>query len=232
MYIRRLGSYALLSAVAVAPIVAACGGADHGAGPHVPTPPASGGPSSAAAATAPDGGAAPTGPSTTKPEGPAGSGAGPMKPITASAMETQIKELGLDMKALPALGKIERPKLMKVMQSFSKALGTKCEGCHEPNDFRAWTPKKKVAAKMWDEFVRKLALEDGSPLYCDSCHNGRMEFLDHHDKKELGKWMDTNFVSKLRRVDKQDHGCDTCHGDPFEGEFLKAWAAAPASPKK
>lgn len=216
---------ALLAAVAGAPIVAACGGGGGEAGgPQAPTATASAGPSGTITATPPDGGATPTGP-VTGDAGQAPSVAmGPMKPIAASTMEADLKDLGLDTKALPALNKIERPKLMKVMQSFRKALGTTCNGCHEPNDFRAWTPNKKIAGKMWDEFARKLAFEDGKPLYCDSCHAGHMQFLDRHDKKELAKWMEDNYVAKLRRVDKKDHGCETCHGDPFEGQFLKTWA--------
>ena len=47
--------------------------------------------------------------------------------------------------------------------------------------FAADTPQKRVAQKMWDEFVRKLSLPDGQPLYCDSCHQGKLTFLDRSD---------------------------------------------------
>lgn len=202
-----------------APVIAACGGG----GPQPPTSPTAT-PTASGTAPAPDGGAVPATTSTAgkPPEGPKE----PMKAIAASQMEAQLKELGLDPKKLPPLGKMELPKMKKVMATFTKALGTTCNGCHDPNDFRAWTPKKKIASKMWDEFVVKLAREDGSALYCDSCHQGKMTFLDRHDKKDLGKWMDANFVGKIKRNDKKDNGCETCHGDPFEGDILKIWAKA------
>lgn len=138
-------------------------------------------------------------------------------------MDADLKAIGLDPKSLPPLGKMEPEKLRKVMKTFTKSLGVQCKICHNGDDFRAPTPNKKVAEKMWDHFVRDLAMEDGSGLYCDSCHNGQMHFLDRHDKKALSGWMDANYVSKLKRVDQKEHGCETCHGDPFEGDILDGW---------
>jgi hypothetical protein len=117
------------------------------------------------------------------------------------------------------------------MPTFAKSLGVKCQYCHDNNNFKAWTPHKRVASKMWDEFVVKLSLDDaggaaGGALYCDSCHGGKNELLDRHDKKALSAWMDANYVAKLRRVDKKEHGCETCHGDPFEPRFVEAWHKA------
>jgi hypothetical protein len=137
-------------------------------------------------------------------------------------MIDKLKEAGLDPKKLPKLSQIERSKIGKVMNTFTKALGYKCMDCHT-DDFKAWTPKKRVAEHMWNEYVAALAMDDGSPLYCDSCHQGRAKLLDHHDKKAVGTFMKANFVEKLKRVDKKDHECSTCHGDPFEGDILKAW---------
>ena len=93
-------------------------------------------------------------------------------------------------------------------------------------DYEAPTSNKRLAKKMWTSFVRGLRQVDGSPLYCDSCHQGNMKFLDHDHKKpeELSNWMEANFVAKLERSDGAKHGCETCHGDPFDGHFLSGWA--------
>jgi hypothetical protein len=142
---------------------------------------------------------------------------------TASRMAEDLSRLGLDPLHLPPLNKLSPDTLRKVMPSFARSLGVKCEACHAPDDFKAPTPAKKAAAGMWQRYVVELAFEDGSPLYCDSCHGGRRTFLDRHDAKALGAWMDASYVAKLRRADKQPHACETCHGDPFAPRFLAAW---------
>ena len=139
-------------------------------------------------------------------------------------MAEELKKLGIDPLKPPPLNKLSPDVVRKLMPTFAKSLGVKCIGCHDTNDFKKWTPNKKVASQMWQHFVVDLSLEDGSPLYCDSCHGGKMEYLDHKDKKALSAWMEANFVQKLKRRDKKEHNCETCHGDPFEGEFLKQWA--------
>jgi hypothetical protein len=146
-----------------------------------------------------------------------------MTAIANTTMTADLQAIGLDAKTLPTLAKLEPEKLRKVMRTFTKSLGIKCGDCHNESDFSAPTPMKKIASHMWDDYVRALAMNDGSPIYCDTCHQGRPKLLDRHDKKALGKWMDANFVSKLTRRDKKDHGCETCHGDPFEGHILAAW---------
>ena len=209
--------------------LAACGGGgETGPGAQVPTASATAPATPTASATGPTtttttptASATGTGTAATPP-GPA---VGPMNPIKASAMEADLKALGLDPKKLPPLGKMEPEKLRQVMKTLTKALGTQCTGCHDANDFRAWTPNKKVASHMWNDWVRGLAMEDGSVLYCDSCHQGHMKFLDRHDKKALSGWMDANFVSKLKRLDKKDNSCESCHGDPFDPKFLDKWEA-------
>ncbi|MBS2014962.1 MAG: hypothetical protein JST00_18875 [Deltaproteobacteria bacterium] len=215
-------SLALVTLVGAAAPLAACGETPP---PQVPTPNVP--PSGSASSTAPT----PSTPGTS----PAGTGSGStattpppakgaMKAIMPSAMAADLKALGLDPKALPPLSKVPPDKMRPLMMTFKKALGVECTGCHDAGNFKAPTPKKKIAAKMWDQFTRSLAMEDaGSVLYCDSCHQGSMEFLDTHDKKALSAWMDANFVSKLKRVDKKDHSCETCHGDPFEPKFVHAW---------
>lgn len=158
----------------------------------------------------------------------AGAAASPVvgnRPLAASAMAGELQKLGLEAGKLPQLGKMEPDKLRQVMKTFNKALGVKCSGCHDPNDFRAPTPNKKVASRMWDEYVRRLAFEDGSLVYCDSCHQGQATFLDRHDKKMLGDWMDANFVSGLRRDEneKKTLECSSCHGEEMEMRFLATW---------
>ena len=218
----------LVFSVAVASILAACGPADGGKEPQTPPAPT--------ATTEPPPSPAPT--TTETPPSPTGTGAatpppptpGPMKPVMASAMAADLKEIGIDPKNLPAsLNKLDPEKLRKVMKTFTKALGTQCNGCHDPNDFRAPTRNKKIASRMWTDFTKALTMQDGSLLYCDSCHQGKMEFLDRHDKKALSAWMDDNFVSKMKKVDKKDHSCATCHGDPIEGQiFTTLWKIPPS----
>jgi hypothetical protein len=149
-----------------------------------------------------------------------------MKPIAPSNMVAKLREIGLDPAALPPLNKLEPKMLRDVMNTFTKSLGVQCSHCHE-KDFKAPTAKKKIATHMWNDFTRSLAMAEGpaagGTLYCDSCHQGRAEFLDRSDLKQLGAWMQENYVDKLKRADKKDHDCSTCHGDPFEGKILKKW---------
>lgn len=146
------------------------------------------------------------------------------KGIAPTAMEAELKELGLDPKALPPLNKMEPNTLRKVMKTFNKALGVQCNACHDTKDFKAPTAQKKIASHMWNDFTRGLALEGGGALYCDSCHGGQKEFLDRSDKHKLAEWMQTHYTAKMKRVDGKEHGCETCHGDPFEADiFGKLW---------
>ncbi|WP_146655249.1 cytochrome c3 family protein [Labilithrix luteola] len=221
----KLVAHVMLAAgLAVSVPLAACGGGGGGVEPQTP---------GAAASTAPGGSTVPgtpTAPVGTATTGPAASATvapggptSPMAPMKASAMGEDLQKLGLDAKALPSLNRLPPEKLRQVMKTFNKALGTQCTGCHEANDFHAPTKNKKIASKMWDLYVRGLVAEDGGPVFCDSCHEGKMEFLDRHDKKALSAWMDENFVKKLKRVDKKENGCETCHGDPFEPHILATW---------
>ena len=148
-----------------------------------------------------------------------------MKDVAPTQMLAELAQIGIDPKNPPPLGKLEPQKLRGVMKLFSKALGVKCAHCHE-EDMAAPTPDKKVAERMWNEYVRGLAFQDGAPLFCDSCHQGRALQLDRRDKKALSHWMDENFVGKLKRKDGKEHECATCHGDPPEYLFLAGWRAA------
>jgi hypothetical protein len=211
--------------VGMAAVAAACGdGGAQGPGPQTPGTATTPTPGSAApsAAPAPSGSAsgAASNATTTKPPV---SGA-PMKAIAVSAMEADLKEIGLDPRALPPLNKLEPEKLRKVMKKFTKALGVQCSHCHDTKDFHAATPNKKIATHMWNDFTRSLKLNDGGVLFCDSCHGGHATFLDRSSIPTLAEWMKQNYEAKLSRVDKKDHSCETCHGDPFEGKILtKLW---------
>jgi hypothetical protein len=145
-----------------------------------------------------------------------------MKAPVPTAMAADLQAIGLDAKNLPRIEKLEPKALRLVMKLFAKSLGAKCGDCHAEGDFAAPTRRKKVAAKMWNEFAAKLTMADASPLFCDSCHQGRLVQLDRRDKKALGQWMDANFVDKLKRKDGKDHGCETCHVD-MEMAFLTKW---------
>jgi hypothetical protein len=135
-----------------------------------------------------------------------------------------LQALGLDASHLPPIEKLEPKTLRGVMKLMAKSLGIKCGDCHKEGDFAAPTRRKKIAARMWDEFAAKLAFAapDGAPLFCDSCHQGRVEQLDRRDKKALSKWMDDNFVAKLKQKNGGSQECETCHVD-MEMQFLALW---------
>jgi hypothetical protein len=137
-------------------------------------------------------------------------------------MVADLQALGLDAKSLPPIEKLEPKTLRGVMKLLAKSLGVRCGDCHQQGDFAAPTRRKKIAARMWNEFAAKLAMSDGSPLFCDSCHQGRIVQLDRRDKKALSKWMDENFVAKLGRKDGQSQECETCHVD-MDMTFLSVW---------
>ncbi|MDB4936622.1 MAG: hypothetical protein JWP87_3594 [Labilithrix sp.] len=223
----RVGHVGLASTILVVLAVAACGeGAGQAPGPQVPgttapsatvAPPATGAtgaPAASGSVSVPPAGTAPAAP------------VGPMKPIAASAFAEDLKKLGIDPLKPQPLNKLSPDTIRKLMPTFAKSLGVKCDACHDTNNFKTWTPKKRVASKMWQEFVVGMQMDDGTPLYCDSCHGGKQDFLDRTDKKALSGWMDTNYVKKLRRSDKKEHSCEQCHGDPFEPKFLAQWAAS------
>lgn len=223
--IRGLSAHAFLATTAAMAIAAAaCGGGNTDTpAPNTPkvepTAPATG---TASTPTPPSTG---TGTVATPPTATPPAPGLAMKPITASSMAGDLTALGLDPKKLPALSAMKPDQLRQLMKTFTKATGMQCSGCHDQNDFHAPTPNKKVAAKMWDAYTRGLTFEDGSLVYCDSCHQGKGEFLDSHDKKALGTWMDDNFVSKLKRVDKKANGCaaSTCHGESMDMHIIEKW---------
>ena len=154
---------------------------------------------------------------------PPADGGEPMKAMVPSAMRAELEAIGVDPMNLPPLDKIAPDKLRKVMGTFTKALGFRCTDCHL-DDYSAPTRNKAIAKRMWDEFTRGLAMQDGAPLYCDSCHQARPKLLDRRDATAMETWMRENFVAKLKRTDGNDHGCATCHGEPFDKVIIKKWA--------
>lgn len=156
--------------------------------------------------------------------GPVSEGGAPaagfeMKPLAASAMAAELQGIGLDPKGLPAMSKLEPEKLRKVMKLMARSLGAKCSDCHL-EDLHASTPRKKIAEKMWNDYARGLSTQEGAPVFCDACHQGRLTFLDRHDKKALGHWMDENLVDRVKRKDGKAHDCATCHGEEMSYRFL------------
>jgi len=212
-------------------VCAACGGAGGGAPPAQvpPSPSASASSGEAPAASVPSPGTMPSAVPSTAESASAPSGAAPgaveMKSLIPTAMADDLHALGLDAKSLPPIEKLEPRALRGVMKLMAKSLGFKCADCHQEGDFAAPTRRKKIAAHMWDEFAAKMSLGD-APLFCDSCHQGRVQLLDRRDKKLLSKWMDDEFASKLSRHDGQHQGlpveCETCHVD-MDMRFLAKW---------
>src|SRR5262249_47782512 len=109
-----------------------------------------------------------------------------------------------------------------LMQGFQTNLGVNCNACHVANR-ATWTPTKRVSQHMWNDIFMKLRFKNGDPLYCDSCHQGKLHFLDRTDLPSLRVWMQENFVDKLEGRDGQPHDCSTCHGDPFNDQILAGW---------
>ena len=142
-----------------------------------------------------------------------------MKPVATTAMAADLQAIGLDPNKLPAMNKLEPEKLRKVMKLMSRALGAKCTDCHV-EDLHATTPRKKIAERMWNDYARGLTMQDGAPVFCDACHQGKLTFLDRHDKKALGDWMDKNLVDRMKRKDGKGHECATCHGEEMSYLFL------------
>lgn len=146
-------------------------------------------------------------------------------PIRKSEMAAKVKALGIDLTKAPALGKIPMGKKKKLMPLFQKSLGMDaCTGCHVDGDFKAETKNIKIARGMWDNYVSKLRMNDGSALFCDSCHAGNEHTIPRGDEDAVQKQMTEEYEGKLTRADGEEHSCSTCHTDVFEAKiFEKVW---------
>jgi hypothetical protein len=156
--------------------------------------------------------------------------------LRASTLLAPLRDAGLDVEALPPLEDLRKKQFMAMMDAFSASLGTTCAHCHPvvrdadggvTNDFRAWTPNKHIAQRMYDDYVRGMRFRGGD-LFCDTCHLGNPTFLDRSNRAKLGNWMRENFDGKLSTTaDGFSANCATCHGDPFDPQFLTTWANGP-----
>jgi hypothetical protein len=146
-----------------------------------------------------------------------------MKAPVPTAFVDGLRTLGVDLAHPPRIEQLDARALREVMKLFTRSLGVRCYDCHEQADFSQPTRRKKIAARMWNEFVARLELRSGAPLFCDSCHQGRVKQLDRRDKKALGRWMDDHFVAELARSDGGTHNCETCHVD-WEMHLLDTWS--------
>ena len=153
---------------------------------------------------------------------------GPMDGVRATQMGDMLAAAGLDVRNLPPLEKLTLAQKQKVMRTFTETLGVPCLGCHAEDDFPADTRRKRVAKRMFNEVVRVLTLRDGEPVYCDSCHDGRMHMLDRRDTAMVTRHMSQNLVGQMARVDGRLHDCDTCHGDPPDFQILTTWKKSTA----
>jgi hypothetical protein len=136
-------------------------------------------------------------------------------------MEADLRSVGLDPKNLPPLDKLTMAQTKKVMATFTKSLGYTCKDCHGTGNMEAPTPKKNITTHMWNDYVRTSSHAAGG-MYCDSCHQGKAEFLDRSDKKALGAWMDQEYTKKMKHAGK-DMTCASCHGEPFNPSIVKGW---------
>ncbi|MFO0659357.1 MAG: cytochrome c3 family protein [Polyangiaceae bacterium] len=108
------------------------------------------------------------------------------------------------------------------MPFFSKSTGMACDDCHDKSDKKKSTPNVQIAAHMWDDYAVKLKSGAG-PLFCDSCHDGRHDFLTRTDKESVKNLMNTS-ASKLTKKGGDAVSCQTCHTDDFEMKiFEKVW---------
>lgn len=143
-------------------------------------------------------------------------------PIQKSELAAKVKALGIDLTKAPELGKIPMGKKKKLMPLFQKSLGMKaCTGCHVDGDFKAETKNIKIARGMWNNYVSKLRMDDGSALFCDSCHNGNEHMIPRGDDDAVQKLMTEQYEGKLSRVDGEEHSCSTCHTDVFEAKIFE-----------
>ncbi|MDW8251998.1 MAG: hypothetical protein RMJ98_22095, partial [Myxococcales bacterium] len=147
-----------------------------------------------------------------------------MKPISPSTMAADLKEAGLDINKLQPMAKMKTTEKSKVMKAISKATGIECKGCHVEGNYKADTPNKQIAKRMWDEYVVGMKLAGGGDLFCDSCHHNHDDILTRGNKDAVSKYMDENYVKKLASKDGKEMGCPTCHTSDFEMKiFEKVW---------
>ena len=145
--------------------------------------------------------------------------------IGTSSLVQDVKALGIDLtKSMESLSKAEKIKLMPLL---NKALGMSCIGCHEAGDYGKQTPLVAVSRRMWDEYVVALRDTKGSPVFCDTCHQGHEKLLARTDGASVNAIMATDYAGKLARADKKPNDCKSCHGPNIQPKIIaKLWGIA------
>ncbi len=143
---------------------------------------------------------------------------GPMGPLRPSAEAARLAALGIVPHTLVQATPTQRD---EIMRSFRRSLGVACNFCHAADDYDRMTPRVAVAVTMWTKFARRMRRRDGSPLYCDSCHNGTAVFLrrDRSDRASLLRVME-EYTREFVLLDGRPVDCASCHGQPFNPRFL------------
>ena len=141
-------------------------------------------------------------------------------PPAKTTMLAALQEIGIDLAKDTDLSALPLAKKRKVMQLFIKALDTNCDTCHE-DGFKTDTRNKRIARRMWSDFVAVLREKDGTPVFCDSCHQGHVTILARDDDKVLAAYMKASYVDGMVRADEAAQKCATCHGDPFEPDIFR-----------
>ena len=209
-------AYSLPLTLALAAGAAACSSSDSGtSAASSPSTPATGAPGTDAS------------PETAKPSSSTRRLAASVSPEIVST----LRAAGFELDALPELESLHEtghPRMRAIMKTFTIALGTTCDGCHvakaaTDDEFRIDTPRKKVARQMYARFVGELQKKGGGAIYCDTCHQGSIRFLDRSNTDGLRTWMQDNLVDRLERKDGKAQTCAGCHGEPFAGPMLDAW---------
>lgn len=169
--------------------------------------------------------APPSEPARTPPAAPAKAAAPapptpPMPEVVPSRHAEALASAGLSPESLPPIEKLPKESVRPVMRLLSESTGLGCTGCHaSKEDFVSDTPNKRIARRMWNDFVVPQQLKSGV-LFCDSCHAGSAHTLVQHDRKAVSEYMKREYSGKLRTRDGNAVGCSTCHGDPFEPHVI------------
>ncbi len=74
-------------------------------------------------------------------------------------------------------GDVDKKVLKNDMKSYAKALGVKCDGCHDTSAFETDTKMKKEAREMirMTRSINKRLKKDGfkDSISCNTCHQGK-----------------------------------------------------------
>jgi hypothetical protein len=233
--VRTRKSLALVIALAISGVAAACGPAappDTAADKQDTASPTDATPDKASPGPTGDPGATPAGPTPggggTSEAAPAPAKGKGSTPLKMSQMLEDVKKAGVNLAKAGTLEKMPMGQKKKLMPLFQKALGYKdCQGCHVEGDFKKETYNIKVTRGMWNHYVAELRDEKGGAVFCDTCHAEGPKNLDRADRKAVEKFMEDEYEHKLTRADKKDNECSSCHGDTMELKIIeKVWGIA------